>query len=119
MRRRTLKNKKKGAGLFDGITKTMVADNDLVTLTIHDRSIQCLLCSENKFQRRYATLDKSKMANVATDIFLGDDAQSLIDISIKCYFCNNCANAIVVRDSKVTTDNTYQNLIVATKIDSQ
>ena len=117
MKKRTLKNKTKGAGFFDTFAKTFVADNDLVSISLKNSTnkIKCGICSTEQFQRRRATMNKSKLANTLNDIVLGEDSENFEDISLICYFCNNCGNAIVIRDPKLTTNDTYQNLIVSTK----
>ena len=92
-----------------------VADNDLVSLkfTNYDNVLLCGLCGNNTFQKRMATFGKSKTAGVLADMFLGSDANTVLDISIVCYFCNICANAIIVRDPKSTTKGVYDRKIIS------
>jgi hypothetical protein len=116
MVRKTLKNNKKKGGMwpFDSVANTLAGDNNLVKISTEGNDILCSICDNANFQRRRATFGKSKLANFGTDLILSDEAADLMgDISVICYFCNNCGNCITVRDPKTTSPGTYTNLIVA------
>jgi polyferredoxin len=117
MVRKTLKNNKKKGGIwpFDSISNTLAGDNNLVILSTEGNDVLCSICKNANFQRRRATFGKSKMANFATDIIVDDEVADIVgDISVICYFCNNCGNCITVRDPKTTSPGTYTNLIKST-----
>lgn len=68
---------------------------------------------------RNGTIGKSKLGNLATDIVFGEDANLVVDISITCYFCSNCGNAIVIRDAKQGHEQVYSNVVAPTLTDAQ
>jgi hypothetical protein len=107
--KKTRKNRNEGGGLFNFLAKTFVSDNKPVSLKSSKGSIKCSICSHTTFQERNGTIGKSKTA----DIIRGESETN--DISVYCYFCNNCGNAIIVRDPKVTTNN-YKQLITSTAL---
>lgn len=97
-------------------------DDDLVTIAVPGKNnISCALCNQNLFQRRSVTFGKSKKQNIMMDLAgVGDGmAESLNDISLFAYFCNNCGNAIMVRDEKKSSffgkSTNYPNCIVASR----
>jgi hypothetical protein len=111
------KSKMNGAGLW----QTIASDNVLVHINLptngNDSLIKCSICGHEKFQERKATVGKSKTANFLTNTFLGVNSSDTIeDISIVCYFCNNCGDAIIVRDPKAKHEDNYKNIIVSKKI---
>jgi len=100
---------------FDSVANTLAGDNNLVKLSTEGNDISCSICDNANFQRRRATFGKSKLANFGTDLILDDEAADIVgDISVICYFCNNCGNCITVRDPKTTSPGTYMNLIKST-----
>lgn len=108
-KKRNNRSKKRGGAMG------FVADNDLVSIkfTNYDNILLCGLCGNNTFQKRMATFGKSKTAGVLADVFLGSDANTILDISVTCYFCNTCANAIIVRDPKSVTNGVYDRKIIS------
>lgn len=111
MKNRTRKNKQKAGGVFNFFAKTFVSDNYKVSLASPKvPSIICSICSNTSFQQRNGTIGKSKTA----DILRGESQTN--DMSIYCYFCNDCGNAIIVRDPKVKTTGTYTQLITSTPL---
>lgn len=108
-KKRTRRTKTKRGG-------ALVSDNKLVSLaTSTDRAISCQICKNAKFQMRKGTIGKSKTANVLGNIIFGSESNSVLDISVICYFCSSCGNAITVRDPKAKSDD-YKSLIVAKDI---
>ena len=111
-KRKNNTTKKRGGSMFGYVTGV---DNNLVTLSCNDKSIQCSICNNPQFQFRNGTVGKSKTQAVLFS-FVSDETK-LNDISINCYFCNNCGNAIFVRDPKTsTTDTIYPNVIKYTAV---
>lgn len=99
-------------------------DNDIVKIKYNDNTedpekfIKCPICGKDEFQRRNATLDKSKLQQGLFDFITGTDGSVLNDISIYAYFCNECGYTIMIRDPKEKTENIYKNLVVANKENS-
>lgn len=90
--------------------QTFVSDNKKGSLASPKTGkIKCSICSCTTFQERNGTIGKSKTA----DIIRVESETN--DISVYCYFCNDCGNAIIVRDPKVRTDN-YTKLIKSTPL---
>lgn len=115
MVRKTLKNKKRaGMWPFSNAANAIAGDDELVKITTGGKDVVCSICDNADFQRRRATFGKSKLYNFSTNLILDDDA--LLDISVICYFCNNCGNCITVRDPKTTSESAYKNLIVSTNV---
>lgn len=87
------------------------ADNYLVNLSYGDNPIFCSICKSYNFQLRNATVRKSKLQQG----IVGDSI--LNEISLNCYFCNNCGNAIIIRDPKTKdySNNNYSNLVTYKK----
>ena len=119
MKNKTIKVRKpmKGAGVFGFFKSTFTGDYKYCIL--NEGSIKCALCTKNVFMMRNGTIGKSKMGNIATDIVFGEDANDILDISITCYFCSNCGNAIIIRDAIQKTDKLYQNMVKPTLTDAQ
>jgi hypothetical protein len=110
----TRKKHGRGGGWFQFAKKLTVADNDLVTISYQTKPLKCTICSNKYFQRRLGTFGKSKLANIGYNMVLGDSADTFEDISVTCYFCNQCGQAIIVRDPKASTED-YQRIITSTK----
>jgi hypothetical protein len=105
--RKNRSNKLKG-GSWWGYVRGV--DNNLVTLSGPKGGINCSICSNNTFQFRNGTLDKSKTEQVLFS-FLSNQTQ-LDNISLNCYFCNTCGTAIFVRDFKTAEGSTtYPSLV--------
>ena len=88
------------------------ADNFLVNISYGDNPISCSICKSYDFQLRNATLRKSKLQQH----LVGNSV--LNEISLNCYFCNNCGNAIIIRDPKTKdySHNNYDNLVTYKKV---
>jgi len=104
----------KGAGLLNFFKSTFTPDSKYCIL--NNAEIACSLCKNNVFLMRSGTIGKSKLGNIATDAIFGEDANLIMDISITCYFCSNCGNAIVVRDAK-QAGSEYANIVLPTLTD--
>jgi len=118
--RKTRKNHKtmKGAGFFDYFKSTFSIKGDykFCILNVPNGSdVKCALCAGNIFLRRPGTIGKSITGDIASEFILGD-SKDLLDTSIICYFCNNCGNAIVVRD-ELQPGLVYKNVVKPTFTD--
>ena len=107
----------KGAGAFNFFKSTFTPDSKYCVL--NNRSIKCALCANTVFMMRNGTIGKSKLGNLATDFVFGEDSNLVMDISITCYFCSNCGNAIVIRDAKQGNEQVYSNVVAPTLTDAQ
>ena len=103
-------NNMKGAGVFDFFKSTFTGDSKYCIL--NNGTIKCALCTKNIFMMRNGTIGKSKLGNMANDIVFGEDANAILDISITCYFCSNCGNAIFIRDEKQKSETVYKNMVM-------
>jgi len=105
---KTIKKRSLG-GLFE--------DNDLVNISYNGKMITCNVCAKTVFQKRNASIMKSKLQqSMFAFVTDSNNADALNDISITIYFCNECGNAITVRDPKIKSDKNYINLIRDQKI---
>jgi len=87
------------------------SDNKITTLSFENNPIVCDVCKNTEFQQRDGTIGKSKTNEFITGAILGDTLSGVNDISIRCYFCNNCGNAIFVRYPMAPSEGVYPKLI--------
>ena len=70
-KRKNNTTKKRGGSMFGYVTGV---DNNLVTLSCNDKSIQCSICNNPQFQFRNGTVGKSKTQAVLFS-FVSDETQ--------------------------------------------
>ena len=96
-----------GGGIFSS------ADDNKVTISYDGKPIKCTICGSVEFQQRDGTIGKSKTNQVMFSFFTSNDtAEALNDMSVRCYYCNTCGYAYIVRNPATTAEQgTYTNLI--------
>ena len=96
--KRAQKTKKHGAGLFFSDPKPnsnvkAVMNYPLCSLQLDGINIPCGVCNSSNYYIINVSVDRSKTASIATDIFLGSEANQFISHPYKSYVCHTCLHA--------------------------
>lgn len=96
--KRAQKTKKHGAGWFFGDSNKNsnvkpAMNYPLCSLQFDGLNIPCSVCNSSNYYIINVSVDRSKTSTIATDIFLGTEANQFISHPYKSYVCHTCLNA--------------------------
>jgi hypothetical protein len=94
--KRAQHTKKRGAGWFswgnsNGDSKVKAVMNyPLCKLQLDGRVIPCEVCKNDIYYIISVSMDRSKTASIATDFFIGTEANQFLSHPYKSYVCHTC-----------------------------